>query len=1337
MHNRWMLLIFNFVLLISLVIPGLTFANADLALASSWQPVGQVGGPAKGLAVQGNYAYMGVGPSLVVVDITNSNSPTQVGKAAPFAYYIQGVVVQGNLAYVSAGSAGLRVVNISNPTAPVEISAWQSPGFAEKAAVVGSKVYLADGPYGLRIIDVSNPTQPIEVGRAFEMNYAYDITVSGRYAYIAAGGAGLLVVDISNPQFPLEIGRLDTTGYSYGLAVVQNQVYVADGWGGLLIVNAVNPQIPVITGRLQTDGRVVDVAVSGSLAFLADSFKGIRVIDVSNSAGPIEKSRLVWQLGTSVGIEISGGQVYVTDENNGLRIINLANADLPAQAGYFSTFFSARQVVTKGNYAFVAGAFNGLRIIDISTPSRPIEVANYETSAYTQCIDLEGDRLYVGTMPDGIQEGIHVLDISNPTQPVKLGWYPQHLECWGLDVVGTTGYIADVGNLQVVDFSNPAAPVLLGQTYEYSRSVSVSGSYAYIAQQEDGVKIFNISDPAHITVAGTYKVASSFTRDVKAAGSRAYVSDNTIVRILDISNPADPKELSTFTTPGDTEWITVDNNKLYVANGSYGFQVLDISNPLAPVEISRYNTLGFVQGLAVNGENLIVADIAGGLFVMEPSTAALTKSSSEPIARMDFPVLPSDFPKQRLSSKFISSQNEKVNRNDSLRNTPAARLSTTCVVNSAADSGAGTLRACLENSLPGDVIHFNPAIFLPSAPVTIYLTTRLPWLVGSITLDASNAGVILDGTSVTGPWDGGISMSTNDNIVRGLQIRNFPGAGIGLMGQRNVIGGSRMVGNGPVGQGNAIYANGSWGIWLDHQPNENVIIDGNIIKGNIIGLDASGTQARGNFGGGIFIKGAQNNIVGSLVSGEGNIISSNHNIGIQLYGNTTTGNLIVGNFIGTDITGSVKMGNWHSGIVDWLGASNTLVQGNLVSGNQQSGITIWDPGSDYITLIGNKIGTDASGTLAIPNQVCGIFVGHSSHNRIGGSEPGEGNLVNGIECGIFISGERPGNHVIIGNRIGTNASGDAALGTLHDGVILSQATQTILGAATPAERNLISGSIIFGVNVTSDDNVVLGNAIGTSANSSSPLGSIGMAMSVSGNRNLFQANTVANGVTGVWLNSPQTNTLRRNSIFANSYKGINLENGANNNLSAPTIALDSGGGSGSTCANCTVELFLDSGNQGRIYLDSITANGGGAFQFNKYCPLTYANLTATVTDTLGSTSPFSESQAPAWDCLSSNPLPVLISLVPPSAKEHGATFMITITGTGFIPGSTVRLNNFNLTTHYLASNTLEAIVPLGQINITGDVSITVLNPNPGGGSSNPLIFTILPLPKVYLPMIRK
>jgi hypothetical protein len=168
-----------------------------------------------------------------------------------------------------------------------------------------------------------------------------------------------------------------------------------------------------------------------------------------------------------------------------------------------------------------------------------------------------------------------------------------------------------------------------------------------------------------------------------------------------------------------------------------------------------------------------------------------------------------------------------------------------------------------------------------------------------------------------------------------------------------------------------------------------------------------------------------------------------------------------------------------------------------------------------------------------------------------------------------------------------------------------------------------------------------------------------------------------------------------------------------------------------------VELFLDPGNQGRIYLDSMTANGGGTFQFNKYCPLTYANLTATVTDPLGNTSPFSEPQTPAWDCFSSNPLPVLIYLVPPSGKEHGSTLIITITGTGFIPGSTVRLNNLNLITHYLASNTLEAIVPLGQINITGDVSITVLNPNPGGGTSNPLIFTILPLHKVLLPMIRK
>jgi hypothetical protein len=187
---------------------------------SDWQVVGQVGGPTQAVAVQGAYAYTGIGLRLAVLDVTDPATPTEVGATTPFPYFVEDITISGTLAYVASGGAGLQVVNVSDPTNPIEVGAWDSPGYAEGVAISGQIVYLADGPYGLWAVDVSNPINPTPIGSAYETSYAFDVAVSGAYAYIAAAGAGLLVVDVSDPAHPVEVGALDTPGYAYGVTVV-------------------------------------------------------------------------------------------------------------------------------------------------------------------------------------------------------------------------------------------------------------------------------------------------------------------------------------------------------------------------------------------------------------------------------------------------------------------------------------------------------------------------------------------------------------------------------------------------------------------------------------------------------------------------------------------------------------------------------------------------------------------------------------------------------------------------------------------------------------------------------------------------------------------------------------------------------------------------------------------------------------------------------------------------------------------------------------------------------------------------------------------------------------
>lgn len=215
----------------------------------------------------------------------------------------------------------------------------------------------------------------------------------------------------------------------------------------------------------------------------------------------------------------------------------------------------------------------------------------------------------------------------------------------------------------------------------------------------------------------------------------------------------------------------------------------------------------------------------------------------------------------------------------------------TIVVNSTADSGSGTLRQALLDAESGDIITFDAAVFPPSASATIYLGNELPSVSqGNLTIDGSNAGVILDGSNIGEDFVPCLQISSDGNAVRGLQFVNFiPGAGIVLSGgaQNNTIGGDRSIGSGPVGRGNLV-SNGEVGIGLWD--------DGtsfNTITGNLIGTDATGTDAWSNDYSGVYIEdGASHNIIGPE-----NIIAYNNGHGVEIVDSNSLGNTITQNSI--------------------------------------------------------------------------------------------------------------------------------------------------------------------------------------------------------------------------------------------------------------------------------------------------------------------------------------------------------------------------------------------------------------------------------------------------------
>jgi CSLREA domain-containing protein len=282
----------------------------------------------------------------------------------------------------------------------------------------------------------------------------------------------------------------------------------------------------------------------------------------------------------------------------------------------------------------------------------------------------------------------------------------------------------------------------------------------------------------------------------------------------------------------------------------------------------------------------------------------------------------------------------------------------TFTVNSTADPGVGvcdvaecTLREAINaaNATPGtDTIAFN----IPSTgPHTIQPTSALPTITDPVIIDGTTqpgfAGapiIELDG-SLAGAATNGLSITAGGSTVRGLVINRFSQNGISIS----------LKGN-------------------------------NLIEGNFIGTDVTGSVDLGNGLSGVFLQFSLNNTVGGTEPGAGNLISGNIS-GIFL-GNGATGTQVQGNFIGTDVTGTVALGNGSALVIS---ADNNTIGGttldarNIISG----GIGIGGQGNQ---VQGNFIGTDVTGTVALDSNVTGVSI-TGSRNTIGGTEPGAGNVI--------------------------------------------------------------------------------------------------------------------------------------------------------------------------------------------------------------------------------------------------------------------------------------------------------------------------------------------------------
>ena len=464
----------------------------------------------------------------------------------------------------------------------------------------------------------------------------------------------------------------------------------------------------------------------------------------------------------------------------------------------------------------------------------------------------------------------------------------------------------------------------------------------------------------------------------------------------------------------------------------------------------------------------------------------------------------------------------------------------------------GSLRyAITQSNLTGpgpNTINFN----IPGMGVkTIAPSTALPAITAPVIIDGTSQPgynpnnptpmIELSGLNLTDPGEFGLLIFAGNSTVKGLVIDQFTGSGIVLFGSNATS---------------------------------------NLVQGNYIGTDLSGTKAVPNVSDGVEIIDASNNTIGGTTAATRNVISGNGASGILIstFQGSATGNVVEGNYIGTDVTGNQAVANSLTGIYISQQASNNLIGGttatarNLISGNGGDGIEITDSASSN-RVQGNYIGTNADGNGHLSNFEDGVTIIDAPGNLIGGTDPGMGNLItgngmNGVNIFSSTDGTNTTGNVVQGNLIGTDASGKAAIGNLNSGVVIANAMDNVIGGTTPDAGNIISGNGQDGlfVALAATGNLIQGNEIGTDVTGTKALANFSDGVFIEGS----SGNTIGGTTPGA-----------RNVISANHLSGIHMLGGeTGNQIQGNLVGTDVTGTR--TMPNVTNGVFIEQSSSDTI-----------------------------------------------------------------------------------------------------------------------------------------------------------
>ena len=596
--------------------------------------IGQVGGGCMGIQSDGQYAYIGEGPNLTILDVSGDGNPTPV-KRIRFHGVISDVFLDTrgsrDVVYVAGWTAGVKVVDVTNPEEPdvvgsydmnaytihvnqdtayvsrlfggievLDVSGLSSPTKAgdvplpilvENIWTSGTLAFMASTRAGLIIYDISEPTTPIITAFYGEAEAAFDVVTSGVLGYVS--GKYLYVVDFTELSSPTIVSTHTLTGYGMGMFLQQERerVYLGTTSGTLHVFDVADPSSPTLLGSWDGATLPIAVYVVADTAYVCDAHRGLYVLDVSDPSTPT----VTGFYGTPIGCHVtripSASHAYLAAYD--FYSIDINDPSNPTVFNIYETPHELAGVDTSGNLAFLThNVALDLLILNIGDPANPYLVGHYETDASGE------DRV---------------------TSPVAEGPYPDYVGP-KVAVRGNKGIVSGftTGSLEILDIGTPSSPTL------WSRSdmpglvgdIDIQGNTAYVANGEEGLKVLNISDPTNVQELDDF--TSAWALSFQLSDVTGYIGDGGEgFWIVDLADPSSATLEGNFVTSGPTYGIDYSGGLVFTASATYGLHAVDVTDPSSPTLMGYFRSEGHAVDVRYHGGLIYLADTYTGLWILK------------------------------------------------------------------------------------------------------------------------------------------------------------------------------------------------------------------------------------------------------------------------------------------------------------------------------------------------------------------------------------------------------------------------------------------------------------------------------------------------------------------------------------------------------------------------------------------------------------------------------------------------------------------------------------------------------------------------------------------------